>query len=86
MEHLTCEICGGNILAKSGGIFVCTGCGMHYDRERIQEMAAQCHQASAEKSPESPKVASPFPVPQKKGFLKKWGSALVLPWPLQPPC
>lgn len=48
MKHLTCEICGADIMAKSGGIFVCTGCGMQYDRERIQEMAAQCHQRPEE--------------------------------------
>lgn len=44
MKHMTCEICGADILAKAGGTFVCTGCGMQYDKEKILEMAAQCHQ------------------------------------------
>lgn len=44
MKHMTCEICGADILAKSGGTFVCTGCGIQYDKEKILEMAAQCHQ------------------------------------------
>ncbi len=46
MKGMSCEICGADIMAKAGGTFVCTGCGMQYDRERIREMAAQCHQKS----------------------------------------
>lgn len=71
MEHLTCEICGADILAKSGGIYTCTGCGMQYDRERIQEMATQCRQKTTEiEAPVQIAVESQFAsstVSQQKG-------------------
>ena len=71
MKHLTCEICGADIMAKSGGIFVCTGCGMQYDRERIREVAAQFHQEPAEVETPVPmaeelQVSSPDILPKKK--------------------
>ena len=73
---LRCEICGADILAKAGGIFVCTGCGMQYDKEKIQEMVAQCHQKPAEvetsvpmeKEPQTSSVAVP---PQRKHNYSK---------------
>lgn len=75
MKHLTCEICGADIMAKSGGIFVCTGCGMQYDRERIQEMATQCGQNSevdeSVQIVEKPLETSMSHLPQKKGNYKK---------------
>lgn len=66
MKHIACEFCGEDILAKAGGVFVCTGCGMQYDRERIQEMAAQCHQEPEEAIPEKNSRVSEAPAPQKK--------------------
>lgn len=73
---MRCEICGADILAKAGGIFVCTGCGMQYDKEKIQEMVAQCHQKPAEvetsvpmeKEPQTSSVAVP---PQRKHNYSK---------------
>ena len=41
MAALSCEICGGKLMAKSGGIFECDSCGMQYDKTRIQEMVQE---------------------------------------------
>lgn len=41
METLLCEICGGKLIAKAGGVFECTSCGVQYERERVREMAGQ---------------------------------------------
>ena len=41
MAALQCEICGGKLMAKSGGIFECDSCGMQYDKTRIQEMVQE---------------------------------------------
>jgi len=41
MAALTCEICGGKLTAKSGGIFECDSCGMQYDKTRVQEMVQE---------------------------------------------
>lgn len=71
MKHLTCEICGEDIVAKAGGVFVCTGCGMHYDRDRIREMAAQYHQRSEENPPDHAAEPSQVPAPQKKFLSRK---------------
>ena len=37
MEKLVCDICGGKLIAQSGGVFVCDSCGMEYTKERIKE-------------------------------------------------
>ena len=41
MAALQCEICGGKLIAKAGGLFECDSCGMQYDKTRIQEMVQQ---------------------------------------------
>lgn len=41
MAALKCEICGGKLMAKSGGLFECEYCGMQYDKLRIQEMVQE---------------------------------------------
>ena len=41
MAALQCEICGGKLTAKAGGIFECEYCGMQYDKTRIQEMVQE---------------------------------------------
>ena len=41
MAVLQCEICGGKLMAKSGGLFECEYCGMQYDKTRIQEMVQE---------------------------------------------
>ena len=42
MAALVCEICGGKLVGKAGGVFVCDSCGMEYDKawaqEKIQEI------------------------------------------------
>ena len=39
---LQCEICGGKLIGRPGGIFECDSCGMEYDtawaKEKIQEI------------------------------------------------
>ena len=39
---LQCEICGGKLIGKAGGIYECDSCGMEYDttwvKEKIQEI------------------------------------------------
>ena len=39
---LQCEICGGKLIGKAGGLFECDSCGMEYDttwvKEKIQEI------------------------------------------------
>lgn len=41
MLALKCEICGGKLTAKSGGIFECEYCGLQYDKTRVQEMVQE---------------------------------------------
>ena len=41
MAALQCEICGGKLIAKAGGLFECDSCGMLYDKTRIQEMVQE---------------------------------------------
>lgn len=42
MAALTCELCGGKLIGKPGGIFECDSCGMEYSTEwakqKIQEI------------------------------------------------
>lgn len=41
MAALVCDICGGKLMAKAGGLFECEYCGMQYDKTRIQEMVQE---------------------------------------------
>ena len=41
MAALKCDICGGGLVAKAGGLFECEYCGMQYDKTRIQEMVQE---------------------------------------------
>ena len=41
MAMLKCDICGGKLTAKAGGLFECEYCGMQYDKTRIQEMVQE---------------------------------------------
>ena len=42
MAALQCELCGGKLVGKPGGIFECDSCGMEYSTEwakaKIQEI------------------------------------------------
>ena len=38
MKQLTCELCGGNDLAKQDGFFVCQHCGTKYSVEEAKKM------------------------------------------------
>lgn len=37
MAALVCEICGGKLIGKAGGVFACDSCGMEYSKEWAQE-------------------------------------------------
>ena len=41
MAALQCEICGGKLMGRAGGIFECDSCGMQYDKTRVQEMVQE---------------------------------------------
>lgn len=41
MAALQCEICGGKLVGRPGGLFECEYCGMQYDKTRIQEMVQE---------------------------------------------
>ncbi len=41
MAKITCDICGGKLVVKSGGIAVCDNCGMEYSPERLKEKMRQ---------------------------------------------
>ena len=42
MAALQCEVCGGKLIGKPGGVFECDSCGMEYSTEwakaKIQEI------------------------------------------------
>ena len=42
MAALQCEICGGKLMGRPGGIFECDSCGMEYDtawaKAKIQQI------------------------------------------------
>lgn len=42
MAALQCDICGGKLMGRTGGIFECDSCGMQYDtawaKEKIQQI------------------------------------------------
>ena len=55
MAALQCEICGGKLVAKAGGVFECEFCGMQYDKTRIQEMVREMQAgAKTESAPAAP--------------------------------
>ncbi len=37
MAALQCEICGGKLMGKAGGVFECDSCGMEYDKSWVKE-------------------------------------------------
>ena len=38
---LQCEICGGKLIGKAGGIYECDSCGMEYDTTWVKEKIQQ---------------------------------------------
>lgn len=44
MAALQCEICGGKLIGKPGGVFECDSCGMEYStkwaRAKVKEVSA----------------------------------------------
>ena len=66
MEPLSCEICGGKLIAKAGGVFECAGCGLQYDKERVREMAGQTRSMP----PAAEQVTAA--VPQKAKRSRTW--------------
>ena len=51
-REIRCEICGGRLIAASGGRFVCEDCGVAYSRDRLRELA----KAAAEDAAEQPEA------------------------------
>ncbi len=37
MNSLSCDICGGKLVVRSGGVAICENCGMEHSKERMQE-------------------------------------------------
>ena len=37
MAVLACDICGGKLVMRTGGIAVCDSCGMEHSKDRMQE-------------------------------------------------
>ena len=40
-SKLQCEICGGKLVGKAGGIYECDSCGMEYDTTWVKEKIQQ---------------------------------------------
>ena len=47
-REIRCEICGGRLIAASGGRFVCEDCGVAYSRDRLRELAEVASPDAAE--------------------------------------
>lgn len=41
MAKLVCEVCGGKLVRKTGGVTECAGCGMLYDANQVRELAEE---------------------------------------------
>lgn len=41
MKQITCELCGGNDLVKTDGVFVCQSCGTKYSVEEAKKMMVE---------------------------------------------
>ena len=61
-REIRCEICGGRLIAASGGRFVCEDCGVAYSAERLRELAdAFPPEAERAAEPESKAAAGAEP-------------------------
>lgn len=78
MAALQCEICGGKLIGKPGGIFECDSCGMEYSTEwakaKIQEIKGTVKVEGTVEVKGTVKLDGPIKVdnqPDKKNFLKR---------------
>ncbi len=46
MKALLCDICGGKIVIKSGGIAICENCGMEHSAERMKEKIQEIQEST----------------------------------------
>lgn len=67
MANFVCDICGGKLTMQSGGIGVCSQCGMEYSNERLREMAGAAPAQAEVKSVEAP---APKEDSKIKNYLK----------------
>lgn len=54
MANFVCDICGGKLTMQSGGVGVCSQCGMEYSNERLREMAGAAPAQAEPKKAEAP--------------------------------
>ena len=71
MANFVCDICGGKLIMQSGGIGVCSQCGMEYSNERLREMAGAAPAKTEEKKIETP-VAAAAPVNTEDSKIKNY--------------
>lgn len=57
MANFVCDICGGKLTMQSGGVGVCSQCGMEYSNERLREMAGAIPVQPEAKKAEAPAKA-----------------------------
>lgn len=58
-REIRCEICGGRLQAEAGGRFLCEGCGLIYNAERLRELAAEADGAIDEAIDETAEADAP---------------------------
>ena len=86
MAALTCEICGGKLIGRPGGIFECDSCGMEYDtawaKSKIQEIKGTVKVEGTVQVQGSVKVDGPVEVKGgvNKGNLLERGYLALEDW------
>ena len=83
MAALTCDICGGKLIGKPGGLFECEYCGVQYDtawaKEKIQEIKGTVKVEGTVEVTGSVKIDGPVKVegrPNAESLLKRAAIAL----------
>ena len=71
MANFVCDICGGKLTMQSGGVGVCSVCGMEYSNERLREMAGAVPVQTEVKKEETPVVAT-MPVTPEDSKIKNY--------------
>ena len=71
MANFVCDICGGKLTMQSGGIGVCSQCGMEYSNERLREMAGAAPAKTEPEKVEAPAAATE-PVKTEDSKIKNY--------------
>ena len=66
MANFVCDICGGKLTMQSGGVGICSVCGMEYSNERLREMAGAAPAQAEPKKVEVPVAAAPANAEESK--------------------